>query len=125
LPPQLAPLYIERELAFQFACGINICFLFVQEFFIQNEEMSPAFQTFLHLMYDREVFDEGVIFDWFKTPSQDDSLGNENQEKIREQVGHTDRLTGRQRDTTCNKPAANLLYPIVTTCYQTYQNVFK
>ncbi|CAB3992205.1 translation initiation factor eIF-2B subunit epsilon-like [Paramuricea clavata] len=60
--------------------------LAAEEFFIQNEEMSPAFQTFLHLMYDREVFDEGVILDWFKSPSQDDSLGNENQEKIREQV---------------------------------------
>ncbi len=60
--------------------------LFLQEFFIQNEAMSPAFQTFLHLMYDREVFDESVILDWFKSPSQDDSLGNEGQEKIREQV---------------------------------------
>jgi hypothetical protein len=49
-------------------------------------------------MYDREVFDEGVILDWFKTPSQDDSLGNENQEKIREQVGHTDRQTDGQTE---------------------------
>ena len=60
--------------------------LLLQEFFIQNEAMSPAFQTFLHLMYDREVFDESVILDWFKSPSQDESLGNQNQEKIREQV---------------------------------------
>ena len=64
----------------------NECFLLLQEFFIQNEAMSPAFQTFLHLMYDQDVFDENVILDWFKSPSQDDTLGNENQEKIREQV---------------------------------------
>ncbi|XP_028397164.1 translation initiation factor eIF-2B subunit epsilon-like [Dendronephthya gigantea] len=56
-----------------------------EEFFIQNEEMSPAFQSFLHLMYDREVFDENVILDWFKSPV-DDSIGNENPKKIRDQV---------------------------------------
>jgi hypothetical protein len=39
-------------------------------------------------------------------------------------IGHTNRLTDRQRNTICNKPAANLLYPtaVLTTCYQ---NVFK
>ena len=48
--------------------------------------MSPAFQPFLHLMYDKDVFDENVILKWFKNPSQDDLLGIENQEKIRKQV---------------------------------------
>lgn len=48
--------------------------------------MAPAFQTFLHLMYDREIFDEAVILNWFKFPSQDDSSVNESHEKIREQV---------------------------------------
>lgn len=52
--------------------------------------MSPAFQTFLHLMYDRDVFDEGVLLQWYNSPLQrEDSTSSRRQETIRQQVSMT------------------------------------
>ena len=49
--------------------------------------MLPAFQTFLHLMYDKEIFDESVILTWFNSPVQcDDTVSEQIRKKAREQV---------------------------------------
>lgn len=61
--------------------------LAAEEYFIQNQIAPPAFQTFLHLMYDRDVLDETVILQWYNSPQQrEDSMSNKAQETIRQQV---------------------------------------
>ncbi|XP_046843954.1 translation initiation factor eIF-2B subunit epsilon-like isoform X2 [Xenia sp. Carnegie-2017] len=80
----LTPLFVHymKEMENQ-----KIGILAAEEFFSQNEAMLPAFQTFLHLMYDKEIFDESVILTWFNSPVQsDDTVSKQIRKKAREQV---------------------------------------
>lgn len=63
-------------------------YAFNQEFFVQAMWAAPLCQSFLHLLYDKEILDESVILMWYsRKPAGGEDSGFEPQRKqLRQQV---------------------------------------
>lgn len=68
-------------------------FTFDQEFFVQAMWAAPLCQTFLHLLYDKEILEEPMILQWYsRKPAGGEDSGFEPQRKqLRQQVCHLSR----------------------------------
>ena len=69
--------------------------IFDQEFFVQAMWVAPLCQTFLHLLYDKEILEEPIILQWYsrKHAGGEDSGFEQQRKQLRQQVRHSWHVT--------------------------------